>query len=163
MKHAALSAVALALTLGACNQNTAIGNDREADLYPPPEAAAIEPAASALQNVATSIVKPETMSEADIAAIGGTQGRCVYRLTEIGYPVFVYEPGGEGFIKLNGKLIPLSASGANRYASGDLVVATRDLDTTGNAGLRGLEIIVVPPGAKDELGYHGFVGCPGTA
>ena len=43
------------------------------------------------------------------------------------------------------------------------MVATRDLDTTGNAGLRGLEIIVVPPGAKDELGYHGFVGCPGTA
>ena len=67
------------------------------------------------------------------------------------------------FIKLNGKLIPLSASGANRYASGDLVVATRDLDTTGNAGLRGQEIIVVPPGAKDELGYHGFVGCPRTA
>lgn len=161
MKHALISAAALALTLAGCNQNTAIGNDREADLDPPAKPSPIQPAAGALQNVAAAIVKPETMSEADIAAIGGTQGRCIYRLTEVGYPVFVYEPGAQGFIKLNGKLIPLTAGGADRFVSGELVVTTRDLDSTGNAGLPAQEIIVVPPGAEDELGYHGYVECAG--
>lgn len=163
MKYAPFSAIALALTLplalGACNQNTAIGNDREAHLDPPAKASPIEPASSALRNVATAIVKPETMTEADLAAIGGTQDHCVFRLTEIAFPSFVYEPGARGYIKLNGKLIPLSASGENRYASGDLVVTTRELDAVGNAGLQALEMIVVPPGAEDELGYHGFANC----
>ncbi len=152
-------AATLAVTLAGCNENTAIGNDREAQLDPPAQASAIEPAAGALQNVATAIVKPETMTDADVAAIGGTKGRCVFRLTEIGYPVFVYETGTRGFIKLNGKLIPVGADGADRFTSGDLMVTTRMLDDQGNAGLQTQEMIVVPPGAEDELGYRGYNIC----
>ena len=153
------AAATLALTLAACNQNTAPGNDREASLEPPATPAAIEPAAAALANVATAIVKPETMTDADIKAIGGTQGRCIFRLTEVGFPSFVYKPGTEGFIKLNGKLIPLQTAGQDRYSSGKLLVATRDVDETGNAGLEAMEVIVVPPGAKDEIGYRGYTEC----
>lgn len=153
------AAATLVLTLAACNQNTAPGNDREASLEPPATPAAIEPAAAALANVATAIVKPETMTDADIKAIGGTQGRCIFRLTEVGFPSFVYKPGTEGFIKLNGKLIPLQTAGQDRYSSGELLVATRDVDETGNAGLQAMEVIVVPPGAKDEIGYRGYREC----
>lgn len=147
------------LALAACNRNTAIGNDREAHLEPPATASPIEPAALALENVAAAVVKPQTMSDADVAAIGGTEGRCVFTLTEVGFPTFVYQPGGQGFLKLNGKLIPLEAAGEGRYAGGELLVVTRMLDDRGGAGKRSSEIIVVPPGAGDELGYRGYVSC----
>lgn len=162
MRNISLVAVGIAIALSGCNQNTAIGNDREAQLDPAPTPVPIEPASQALRNVATAIVKPETMSNADIQAIGGTAGRCVYRLTEVGFPTFVYEPEGEAFIKLNGKVIPLSADGPDRYTSGELLVATRMVDEEGNAGLQAQEIIVVPPGAKDEIGYRGYVRCDGA-
>lgn len=151
--------VGLSALLAGCNQNTAIGNDREAELDPPAEAAAIEPASNALQGVATALVKPETMSDADIAAIGGDRGRCVFRLTEVGFPTFVYQPDGSGIIKLNGKLIPVEPDGTDRFTSGELLVTTRMLDDEGNAGLQALRLIVVPPGAKDELGFDGYTTC----
>ena len=149
----------LSAVLAGCNQNTAIGNDREALLDPPAEAAPIESASSALQGVATALVKPETMTDADIAAIGGDQGRCVFRLTEVGFPTFVYEQNGAGFIKLNGKLIQVEADEADRFTSGELLITTRALDDRGNAGLQAQQLIVVPPGAKEELGYRGYVNC----
>ncbi|MDF1835783.1 MAG: hypothetical protein P1U62_13020 [Alteraurantiacibacter sp. bin_em_oilr2.035] len=149
----------LAFALAACNQNTAIGNDREAQVDPAPTPAPIEPAASALRNIATAIVKPETMTTAEVQTIGGERGRCISRLTEVGFPTFVYEPGVRGFVKLNGKLIPLTAEGPDRYSSGELLIATRLVDEEGNAGLQAQEIIIVPPGAKDELGYRGYVQC----
>ena len=149
----------LAFALAACNQNTAIGNDREAQVDPAPTPVPIEPAATALQNVATVIIKPETMTTADVQAIGGERGRCIYRLTEVGFPTFIYEPGVRGFIKMNGTLIPVTAEGRDRYTSGELLVATRLVDEEGNAGLQAQEIIVVPPGAKDEIGYRGYVQC----
>ncbi|MAC57568.1 MAG: hypothetical protein CMH85_04695, partial [Novosphingobium sp.] len=55
-----------ALGLTACNRNTAVGNDREALLDPAPAAAPIESASAALENVSTAIIKPETMSKADV-------------------------------------------------------------------------------------------------
>lgn len=153
-----LSVAALGLT--ACNRNTAVGNDREAQLDPAPAAAAVESASVALENVSTAIIKPETMSEADVQALGGKRGRCAVVLTEVAYPSFLYEPGRSGAIKLNGKLIPLAASGENRFADGGLTVTLRRLEEEGNAGSQGVEMIVVPPGAKDEIGYHGYVRCP---
>lgn len=160
MNRIIFAASALALGVAGCNQNTAPGNDREAELEPPASPAAIEPASVALANVATAIIKPETMTQADVKAIGGTDGRCVFRLTEVGFPSFVYEAGGEGFIKLNGKLIPLQAAGRDRFTSDNLLVATRAVDETGNAGMQAMEVIVVPPEAKDEIGYRGYVKCP---
>lgn len=159
MKTNHLLVAALAGALVGCNQNTAIGNDREAQLDPPATAAPIEPASAALANVAGALIKPETMTDADVEAIGGSEGRCVFRLTEVGFPTFVYEPGRQGVIKLNGKLIPVNAAGDSRYTSGDLLVTTRSLDEEGNAGLTAMEMIVVPPEAKDELGYRGYSSC----
>ncbi|QQN73635.1 DUF6692 family protein [Croceicoccus sp. YJ47] len=161
MKRLVTVAALSALALAGCNRNTAIGNDREAGRDPPAQAAPIRPAGSALRNVSTALIKPETMSDADVAAIGGTEGRCVFTLTEVSFPAFVYTPGEQGFIKLNGTLIPLDPAGADRFESGQLIVTTRLLDTRGNAGLRGLEMIVVPPGAGDELGYRGYTSCDG--
>ena len=64
----------LALSLTGCNRNTDPGNDREAQLEPPPKAVPVESASAALANVATAIIKPETMTSADIGALGGMIG-----------------------------------------------------------------------------------------
>ena len=150
---------AVALALSGCNQNSAIGNDREAALDPPPSASPIADADDALKNVSTGLVKPETLSNADIEAIGGIAGKCVFKLTEVSFPVLVYEPRDGGHIKLNGTLIPLSRLDEQRFSSGALRAAVRPLDGSGNAGYGASELVVVTPGAKDELGYHGYAAC----
>lgn len=99
------------------------------------------------------------MSEADLAVIGGLEGRCAVRLTEVAFPSFVFTRGGEGTIKLNGKLVPLPAAGEGRFASGNLSVTLRPRDESGDAGLQGMDMIVLLPGEEDELGYAGFVDC----
>jgi hypothetical protein len=142
-----------AAALAACNQNTELGNDREGQIDPAPTPAPVIRAAAALANVATEVIKPETMSDTDIAALGGK---------EVGFPSFLFEPGGGGTIKLNGKLIPLPATGERRYEDGGLLVTLRPVDETGNAGLKAMEMIIVPPGAKDEIGYRGYVQCFGN-
>lgn len=162
MKLSALI-VAAALPIAACNQNTAIGNDREAQLEPAAPAAPVESAAEALEGIAVALIKPETMSAADIAAVGGREGRCAVKLTEVAFPSFLYEPNGGGVIKLNGKLIPLPRQGENRFLDGDLLVALRPVGGEGNAGLPQMEMIVVPPEAKDEIGYRGYVQCYGKS
>lgn len=144
------------VTVG-CDRNTALGYDREAQLDPAPTPAPIAPAPVALANVAPEVVKPEVMSTADTAALGGREGRYAFRLTEVGFPAFLFEPGGSGAIKLNGTLIPVGAAGPGRFASGDLLVTTRSLDEEGSAGLQVMELVVVPPQAKDELGYRGYI------
>lgn len=148
-----------ALSLSACNQNTALGNDRAAQLQPAPTPAPVEPVEAALANVSPAIIKPETMSPADIEALGGRAGRCAMTLTEVAYPSFLFETGAAGVIKLNGKLIPLPEVREGVYRAGDLTVSISLLDEEGNAGSQGMQMIVVPPGADDELGYHGYVQC----
>lgn len=154
-----LAFFAMLLALAGCNRNTAIGNDREAQLEPAPRPAPIMAPEAALANVSTALIKPETMSVADLAAVGGLDGRCALRLTELAYPSFVFAPDGTGTIKLNGKLVPLPAAGEGRFARGDLSVILRPRDERGDAGLAGMDMIVLVPGAKDELGYAGFVDC----
>lgn len=159
MKRLAPIVAGLALPLCACNQNTALGNDREAQIDPAPTPAPVMNAAAALQNVSTAILKPETMSDTDIAALGGLTGRCVVRFTEVSHPAFLFEPDGSGAIKMNGKLIVLSQAGSNRFESGELSVTLQPNDDEGDAGLQGMNMIVLPPGAQDEIGYSGFVQC----
>lgn len=148
-----------ALALGGCNQNTAVGNDREAQLEPAPTPAPIMSAGPALANVATALIKPETMTNADIQALGGRQGRCAVVLTEVAFPSFLYEPEGRGAIKLNGRLIVLPRTAVGRFVDAGLTVALRPGDEEGGAGLRSMEMIIVPPGAEDEIGYKGYVQC----
>jgi hypothetical protein len=71
----------------------------------------------------------------------------------------VFAPGGSGTIKLNGKLVPLPAAGEGRFAQGDLSVILRPRAEEGAAGLPGMDMIVLVPGAQDELGYASFVDC----
>lgn len=150
---------ALALPLAGCNQNTAVGNDREAQLDPAPTPAPIVGAAAALEDVAAELIKPQTMTAADIAALGGLDGKCVIRLTEVAKPSFVFEAGERGVIKLNATLIVLPATSANRFADGSLSVTLVPNGEEGDAGLTGMDMIVVPPRSQDELGYSGFVQC----
>ncbi|QIQ85259.1 DUF6692 family protein [Erythrobacter sp.] len=155
----AIALVAMILALAGCNRNTAIGNDREAQLEAAPSPAPVMAPEATLANVSPALVKPETMSVADLSAVGGLAGRCAVRLTELAYPSFVFAPGGTGTIKLNGKLVPLPAAGEGRFARGDLSVLLRPRDERGDAGLSGMDMIVLVPGAEDELGYAGFVDC----
>jgi hypothetical protein len=155
----AATVLVMIVALAGCNRNTAIGNDREAQLDAVPTPAPVMAPEDALANVSTALVKPETMNQADLAAIGGLEGRCAVRLTEIAFPSFVFARGGTGTIKLNGKLVPLPAKGEGRFAQGDLSVILRPRDESGDAGLPGMDMIVLVPGAEDELGYAGFVEC----
>lgn len=148
----------LALGLGGCNRNTAQGNDREAQLDAAPTPAPIEDAGSALANVDKALLKPETMSGADLAALGGLAGKCAVRLTEVAHPSLVFTPE-TAVIKLNGKLIPLRAVGADHYRGDGASLTLRPNGDRGDAGLEGIDMILVPPGAKDEIGYAGFRDC----
>ncbi len=150
----------LALPLAACNSNTAPGNDREAQLDPPATAAPNESAASALANLSPGLMLPETMTDADLSALGA-ENSCQFRLTEVAFPSFVYDGNGRGAIKINGKLIPVTASGPDSYASGELRIQIRVLDDEGTAGLQMQELIVAAPRAKDELGFWGYTTCSG--
>lgn len=156
-----LLALASALALSGCNQNTAEGNDREARLDPAPTPAPVSGAGEALRNVETAATKPETMSNADIQALGGRKGRCAVVLTEVAHPSFLYEPEGRGAIKLNGKLIVLPQTSPGHFSADGLSVTLRPGADKGNAGLTAMEMIVVPPGAGDEIGYKGYGTCFG--
>lgn len=145
--------------LAACNSNSAPGNDREAQIDAAPTPAPRMGAAEALAGIATAAIQPETMTNADIAALGGLEGRCAIRLTEVSEPSFVYQPQGTGAIRLNGKLIVLPPSGGERFADGGLTVTLRPVEGEGDAGLPEYEMIVMLPGAADELGFRGYRDC----
>ena len=46
-----------------------------------------------------------------------------------------------------------------RYEDAGLLVTLRSVGEKGNGGLEAMEMIVVPPRAKDEIGYRGYVQC----
>lgn len=152
------------LPLAACNSNSAPGNDQEAALEAPATASQQASAADALSGIATGAIQPETMTDADTASLGGTDGRCVFRMTEVGYPSFLYGgSGGTGTIKLNGTLITLPAVGNGRYQDGGLRVTLTPIDAeTGRGDRREAEMIVQLPGAPDELGFRGYEQCAGN-
>ena len=161
IRKATLVAAIPLLALGACNRNTAPGNDREAQIDAAPTPAPKMRAAEALAGIATEAVQAETMSDSDVASLGGAAGKCLLRLTRVGFPSFVHNGLGEtGVIKLNGKLIPLRAERPGLFADGGLRVAIRPVDDAFDSdGLREAEMIVMLPGAKDELGYRGYEDC----
>ncbi|MDT9600236.1 DUF6692 family protein [Sphingosinicella rhizophila] len=154
-----LCLLSILVALSGCNRNASSGNDREARLDAVPTASPRMGAAAALQNVAPEAIKPETMSQADIASLGGLAGKCALRLTEVAHPTFIYQEGRSGAIKLNGKLIMLPSTRDDRFAEDGLSVTLSPKGERGDAGLRGIDMIIVLPGAKDELGYSGFVDC----
>lgn len=156
--HSAL-VIAAALLAAACNDNAAVGNDRESELDPPAEPAEVMAAGAALRGIATSLVVPQIMTPADQPNVPAVANPCVFRMTAVGEPVVVYGPG-QAVVKLNGMLVPLPASGAGSYTADGVTVTVRPLD--GEAGTEAAfeaEFILRLPGAKDELGYHGYADC----
>lgn len=165
MKAATLLAAAAALALAGCNRNTAPGNDAEAQLDHAPTPAPTMAASAALSGIATEAVTIETMNDADVASLGGLEGKCSVRLTAVAFPSFLYDsPRGTGYVKLNAKLIPLAAQGGGLFADGDLRVVVRPVEEAfGDDGRREAELILMLPGAEDELGYRGYEVCPQAA
>lgn len=157
-----LAAFASALAIAGCNSNTGPGNDKDGQLDPAPLPALKMGAAEALSGVATEGVQVETMSDPDVASLGGLADKCTIRLTVLGFPSFVRNADGRaGVIKLNGKLIPLRSNGNGLYQDAGLRVVLKPVDTSfGSDGRREAEMIVMLPEAKDELGYRGYEQCP---
>jgi hypothetical protein len=153
--------IAAGASLAACNSNTAPGNDREAEREAPAQAAPRMNASEALSGIATAAIQPETMTEADVASVAGPAGGCVFSMTEVGFPSFLYGEGDDpGIVKLNGKLIILPSGGDGLYRDGGLTVRMRPVDAElGRGGRREAEMIIMLPSAEDELGFRGFSVC----
>jgi hypothetical protein len=146
----------LSALLAACNSNSAPGNDKMAELDAAPVAAAQMDAAAALANVASGGLYPGILNDADVKSIGGSKGSCVFRMTRVGYPSFIY--GGakqDGTIKLNGKLVMLPASSAGKYSDAGLTVEMREQEGADGEATMILRV----PGAPDELGFRGYSTC----
>ncbi|MFN2260248.1 MAG: DUF6692 family protein, partial [Parasphingopyxis sp.] len=85
--------------------------------------------------------------------------RCIFRMTRVGFPSLLFGGReGDATIKLNGKLITLPAAGDGLYRDGGLSVLLRRPEGEVD-GLQEAEMIVMLPGAKDELGFRGFADC----
>lgn len=155
-----LLALALAAaSLAACNSNTAPGNDTGAELDPPAEPSPQMSASEALSGVATEVLQPEIMNEADIVSLGGLTRRCIFRMTRVDFPTLLFGGReGDATIKLNGKLITLPSAGDGLYRDGGLSVLLRRPEGESDE-LQMAEMIVMLPGARDELGFRGFADC----
>lgn len=155
-----LLTLALAVVLSGCVENEAPGNDREAALDPPSTGAEVVTAGAAIQGVATELLAPQIITEADLRNLPEVGERCLFRFTRVGFPVFVYG-SSTGTIKLNGKLVPLPARDADLYANEGVRVTVRPLVEQEENGQVAAELVLRLPGAPNELGYHGFSECSG--
>lgn len=149
--------LALAALAAGCVDNTAPGNDREAQLEPPAKAADVVPAAEATANVETGLLYPEIMTDPDRGNLPAMGERCLFRYTRVGLPVFAYG-ATTGVVKLNGKLVPLPSTGEGRYAEGAITVTVRPLEEQ-EAGVFPAELVLRVADAPNELGFHGFAEC----
>lgn len=162
-RNTAFAAAALLLGFAACTDNTAPGNDREARLDPPEPPAQRAPASS-LAQLAPGLLKPESMTEADLALVSPGAGACLFRYTEVGLPVFVYPAGGAApaTIKLNGKLIELPPAGGLAFADGGIRVEMSHPDGLEAGGQQQAQLVLRLAGAPDELGFRGVTACRPT-
>lgn len=148
--------------LTGCIDNTAIGNDREAQIDPPEPPAEMAPPES-LAQIDPGLLKPQPIREADLASLRGSEALCRFRYTEVGFPVFLYPAAGDAsaIIKLNGKLIPLPSAGESyAYAGGPVRALMRHPDGVPLAGEEEAVLILRLDGASGELGFAGEAECP---
>lgn len=164
MGRPVFATVALLLGFAACTDNTAPGNDREARLDPP-KPAAERAAASSLAQLDPGLLKPESMTDADVASLSPGAGTCLFRYTEVGLPIFLYPADGAGAatIKLNGKLIELPPAGGSAFADGGIRVEMNHPDGLPEDGQEEAELILRMERASDELGFRGVTECRQTS
>ena len=162
MRRPALGlALAAVVATAGCVENTAPGNDREAELEAPAPAAPLAAAGAAISGVATGLLKPQIMTDADLGGVPDAARACRFRMTRVGFPTFLYPPGGagDGVIKLNGKLVRLPGA-AGEFAADGVAVTLRELeDRPADGGLVPAEMVLRLPGAPHELGFRGFAEC----
>lgn len=150
----------IALLSGCSNENPAPGNDREAQLDPPPRAAPIASVSEAIGGIEPSLLYPETMTEPDLAAL--PPQRCLFRFTRVGFPSFAYGgPGSsEAWLKLNGRLVSVQGSPSGEFGAGGMTVEFRPVDDADqDDDMQAADLVVHLPGASVELGYRGFASC----
>jgi hypothetical protein len=164
-----LAALALLLVpaLPGCTENTAIGNDREAQRNPPATAAPFAEPAAALGGVASVLVTPQVMSPADLRALPPGGRRCRFRMTRVGFPTFVWplEGSGRSFLKFNDRLVPLPRTDGRRFSAAGISVDVRPRNgAEPGPDLFEAEMILRLPEIPHERGYHGYAECaPETA
>ncbi len=158
MKAAGVGVALLGVLASGCVDNVAPGNDREAGLEPPAAPAEVAAAATALAGVATELLQPEIMTDADLGAAPDVGGSCLFRFTEVGFPAVAY--GTSAVLKLNGKLVPLPGAGDGRYSDAGIDVTVRPIEESASAGAQfPAEFVLRLPDAPNELGFHGFASC----
>jgi hypothetical protein len=111
--------------------------------------------------VETGLLKPEIMTDADIEVVADDADGCRFRMTRVGFPVFLYPSAGQGpgVVRLNGKLIRLPAAGSREYSADGVGVTIRALEEPDGEGPFPAELVLRLPGAAHELGFHGFAEC----
>ena len=158
MRLRVIPLLALALTVSACPENSAPGNDRESELDPPQPPAPLASVDAVVQGLEPSVLIPQAMTEGDVRSLPPELRSCVFRFTREGQPIVTYGPGG-AVLKLNSELAQVSRIGDGRYASAGADMTMREIDGgEDDAGLRA-EFVFRVAGAANELGYRGFSEC----
>ncbi|HSM05307.1 MAG TPA: DUF6692 family protein [Longimicrobiales bacterium] len=140
-----------------CVDNPAPGNDREAELDPPPSAAPLVATSAAIEGIDPRLLMPEIMTEADQGAFTDLGAFCRFRMTRVGFPVVAY--GSSAILKLNGRLVELARVSEGRYAADGVEITLRPLEERSDEVLFDAEFVLRLPGAPNELGFHGFGEC----
>lgn len=144
--------------IGGCTGNSAVGNDREAQLDPAPRPAEVMAASAALQGIAPELVIPQIMTDADLGNVPDMTNRCMFRMTKVGEPVIIYGP--QAVVKLNGRLVPLPASSEGGYAAAGVTVTVMSVDEDAEVeGPVETDFVLRLPGIRHERGYRGFAEC----
>ncbi|MFT4934459.1 MAG: hypothetical protein ACI9LT_001139 [Pseudoalteromonas distincta] len=156
-------AVASCLALAGCGDarpdDKIVGN-------PPPPAAELAAAGTALQGANIPTLDPITLDEVEIVKVIGPGARCAFHYTRSGDPVAAFQAeGGVGVVKLNGKLIALSHAqthgGAQLTAEGlslQIFPAAAQADGDGDP-VEAEMVFRLSQGPGLTVGYGGYFDC----
>ena len=152
------SLLLLGLFATACEENSAPGNDREAQISPPEQAAELVSLGEAIEGVGAALLLPQAMTDADLRNVPAEAKGCLFGYTRVSEPVFAY--GGTGVLKVNDKLAPLPASGDGRYSAGDVAVFVRPIEEPRGGGEPfEAQLVLSLPGVDHERGFQGYSRC----
>lgn len=148
--------------LMACSGNAAPGNDRNAELDPEAAPPPVVSAAAAVREADIQALQIATMTNEEADDALGAPAACSFTLTRAGDPVIALsaERGGQGVIKLNERLVVLTAAemrsqNVRGFASAPVRVSISPVGGGDDADAR------VWIGADNLRGYRGYYLCEG--